>query len=82
MRRSATCGACVQADRARADQFLGIAPLDDSDVDARQRQFACQHQPRRTAPDDHHRVSQSVCRQHHIHPRHSRFPLAWAAVYG
>ena len=49
-------GACVQATRARADELLARAPLDNGDVDARQRQLARQHQPGRTAPGDHHPV--------------------------
>jgi hypothetical protein len=36
-------GACVQAARARAGEVLAFAPLDDGDVDPRQRQFTRQH---------------------------------------
>ena len=49
-------GACVQAACARAGEVLALAPLDDGDVDPRQRQLARQHQPRRTASGDHHRM--------------------------
>jgi hypothetical protein len=49
-------GACMQTARARASEVLVGAPLDDGDVDARQRQLARQHQPRRTPAGDHHRV--------------------------
>ena len=46
----------VQTARARAGEVLAGAPLDDGDVDPRQRQLARQHQPRRTAAGDHHRM--------------------------
>ena len=49
-------GACVQTACARAGEVLAGAPLDDGDVDARQRQLARQHQPRRTSSGDHHRM--------------------------
>ena len=49
-------GARVQTARARADEVLAGAPLDNGDVDARQRQFARQHQPCRTCSGDHHRM--------------------------
>ena len=49
-------GARVQAARARADEVLAGAPLDNGDVDARQRQLARQHQPRRTSSGNHHRM--------------------------
>jgi hypothetical protein len=42
--------------RARARQVLIGTPLDDDNVDAGQCQLARQHQPRRTASGDHHRV--------------------------
>ena len=45
-------GACVQAARARAGEVLAGAPLDNGDVDARQRQLARQHQPGRTSAGD------------------------------
>jgi hypothetical protein len=32
---------------------LAFAPLDDGDIDPRQRELACQHQPRRPSADDH-----------------------------
>ena len=37
-------------------ELLVGAPLDDGDVDAGQRQLARQHQPRRAAAGDHHRM--------------------------
>ena len=46
----------VQAARARAGEVLVGAPLDDRDVDPRQRQLGRQHQPGRTASGDHHRM--------------------------
>ena len=49
-------GACVQAAGARADEVLAGAPLDNGNVDARQRQLARQHQPCRTSSGDHHRM--------------------------
>ncbi len=48
--------ACMQAARARAGEVLVGAPLDDGDVDTRQRQLARQHQPRRASSCDHHRM--------------------------
>jgi len=48
--------ACVQAARARANQILRDASLDDGDVDPRQCQLARQHQPRRASPGNHNRV--------------------------
>ena len=44
----------MQAARARAGEFLAGAPLDNGDVDARQRQLARQHHPRRTPSGNHH----------------------------
>ena len=41
---------------ARAGQLLGGAPLDDGDVDPRQRQLARQHQARRASSGDHDRM--------------------------
>ena len=46
----------VQPAGARAGELLAGAPLDDGDVDPRQRQLGRQHQPRRTAAGDHHRM--------------------------
>jgi hypothetical protein len=46
----------VQTACARAGEVLAGAPLDNGDVDARQRQLTRQHQPRRTSSDDHHRM--------------------------
>ena len=48
--------ACVQTTGARAGELLAGAPLDDGDVDLRQGQLARQHQPRRAASRDHHRM--------------------------
>src|SRR5579859_6162710 len=36
-------GACMQPAGAQSDEILGVAALDDGDVDARQRQFSRQH---------------------------------------
>ena len=47
-------GACVQTACTRAAELLAGAPLDNGDVDSRQRQLGCQHQPCRTASGDHH----------------------------
>ena len=49
-------GAGVQTAGARAVEVLAGAPLDDGHVDPRQRQLARQHQPRRAAAGDHHRM--------------------------
>jgi hypothetical protein len=46
-------GACAQTTCARAGKVLAGTPLDNRDVDARQRQLSRQHQPRRTASSDH-----------------------------
>src|SRR4051794_15396431 len=46
----------VQTARARAREVQAGAPLDDGHVDPGQRQLARQHQPRRTASGDHHRM--------------------------
>jgi hypothetical protein len=46
----------MQTACARAGQFLADTPLDNGDIDRRQRQFARQHQPRRTSSSDHHRM--------------------------
>ena len=61
-------GACVQTACARAGEVLAGAPLDDGDVDARQRQLARQHQPRRASSGDHHRMF-----GHTPHPHPRRF---------
>ena len=63
----------MQTARARADEVLAGAPLDNGDVDARQRQLARQHQPRRTAPGDHHRMFG------HRHPPAGVMPLSHRA---
>ena len=49
-------GARVQTACARAGEVLAGAPLDDGNVDPRQRQLARQHQPRGTSSGDHHRM--------------------------
>ena len=49
-------GACVQTAGTRVGEVLTRAPLDDADVDPRQRQLARQHQPCRTSAGDHHRM--------------------------
>ena len=46
----------VQTTRARAGEVLAGAPVDDGNVDSRQRQLARQHQPCRAASGDHHRM--------------------------
>jgi hypothetical protein len=46
----------VQTACARAGEVLAGAPLDNGNVDARQRQLAGQHQPCRTSSGDHHRM--------------------------
>jgi hypothetical protein len=46
----------VQAAGPRAGELLAGAPLDDGDVDTGQGQLTRQHQSRRAAADDHHRV--------------------------
>jgi hypothetical protein len=42
--------------RATADEHVIRTPLDDGDVNLRQRQLGRQHHPRRTASGDYHRV--------------------------
>ena len=49
-------GARMQTACARAGEVLAGAPLDNGDVDARQRQLARQHQPCRASSGDHHRM--------------------------
>ena len=46
----------MQAARARADETLSGASLDNGDIDACQGKFTRQHQARRTASGDHHRM--------------------------
>src|SRR6266511_101389 len=46
----------MQTARARASEVLVGAPLDNGNVDARQRQLGRQHQPCRTPAGDHHRM--------------------------
>src|SRR6266540_5692110 len=46
----------MQTACARAGEVLAGAPLDNGNVDPRQRQLARQHQPCRTSAGDHHRV--------------------------
>ena len=49
-------GACMQTARARPGEVLAGAPLDNGNVDPRQRQLARQHQPSRTSAGDCHRM--------------------------
>ena len=49
----------VQTAGARAVEVLGRSPFDDDDVGAGQRQLGRQHQARRTATGDHHRMRRS-----------------------
>ena len=49
-------GASVQAARPLAGKLLAGTSLDDGDVHPRERQLRRQHQPRRPATDDHHRM--------------------------
>ena len=49
-------GARVEPPCARADEVLVCAPLDNGDVDARQRQLARQHQPCRASSGNYHRM--------------------------
>ena len=46
----------MQTARARTDQVLCGAPLDNGDVDSRQCQLARQHQACWASPGNHHRV--------------------------
>jgi len=57
----------VQAAGTRADQFLAGAPLDNDNIDARQRQFARQHQSCRTSSGDHHRMVAHSHTPGHVH---------------
>ena len=48
---------CARAGRPRASrELLAPAPLDDGDVDLRQRELGCQHQAGRSSTGDHHRM--------------------------
>ncbi len=49
-------GARVQAARARADEILAGAPLDDGNVDSRQCQLGRQYQACRTSSGEYHRM--------------------------
>ncbi len=49
-------GPAVQAEGAPADDLLAGTPLEDDDVDPRQRQLARQHQAGRATADHHHGV--------------------------
>ena len=49
-------GARGDAEGARAGELLIGPALDDGDVHSRQRQFACEHEPRRPAARDHDRM--------------------------
>ena len=46
----------MKAAGPRADEHVIGTPLDERDVDLRQRQLSRQHHPRRTASGDHHRM--------------------------
>jgi hypothetical protein len=50
-------GARGDSEGTRAGEFLIGPALNDGDVDARQRQFACEHEPRRSAARDHDRMT-------------------------
>jgi hypothetical protein len=65
-------GACVETTRARSDEDLAGAPLDNGDVDARQSQLAGQHQSGRPCSDDHHRMI-GHCHSHFVPPRFKGF---------
>src|SRR5262245_30887568 len=54
-------GACMQTARALANDLLVRAPLDNCNVDARQCQFAGQHQPSRTSSNNHHGMLSHSC---------------------
>ena len=56
-------GARVETAGARSVELLRDAPFDDDDVDVRQRQLASQHQPRRAASRNHHRMFSHRSRQ-------------------
>jgi hypothetical protein len=60
---------------ARAGEVLAGAPLDKGNVNARQRQLARQHQPRRTPSGDHHRMLG------HRHPPVSITPVTTGASH-
>ncbi len=49
-------GAGMKTECTRADQVLVGTPLDNGDVDPRQRQLTSQHQPSRASSNDHHRM--------------------------
>jgi hypothetical protein len=46
----------VQPACARAGELLALTPLEDGDIDPRQRELTCQHQPRRPSADDDDRM--------------------------
>jgi hypothetical protein len=52
--------AYVQPACAQAGEVVAFAPLDDGDIDSRQRQLTGQHQARWASPRDHYRVLCSV----------------------
>src|ERR1700758_750322 len=57
----------MQTACTRANEVLAGAPLDDGNIDPRQRQLTCQHQPCWASSSNHHRVIASarpVRRQH------------------
>ena len=56
----------VQTTGARAVEILCGAPFDDDDIGAGQRQLGSQHQARRTATCDHHRMlARRICSHPH-----------------
>ena len=59
-------GACVQTACARASDVLADTPLDNRNVDARQRQFAGQHQPGWACAYD---ENIGICHGHRCTPR-------------
>jgi hypothetical protein len=46
----------MEASCTQTEYILAWSPLDNGDVDVRQRQLARQHQPCRTSSGDHHRM--------------------------
>ena len=46
----------VKTTGPRAEEHVIGTPLEDRDIDLRQRQLSRQHHPRRTASGDHHRM--------------------------
>lgn len=74
-------GACVQTAGARSDEVLAGAPFDDGNVNAGnvnagQRQLACQHQSGRTSSSDHYRMPLSATYARHQRNAWHRRPRA------